>query len=107
MKVRKLQGRAPTLREQQRESFARPNTYAPVDFQSLRDDLAARMFVGPQQPIEQRAQFQPDVVSDRATARHWQLVADFKRYGYCELNQTGTPYVGDAFGYGQSTEVTL
>lgn len=107
MNTRKLQGRAPTLRDQQRTSFARPSNYGTVDFESLRDELKSRMFVGPQQPIQQRAEFQPDVVSDRANARHWQLVAEFQRYGYCELNQHGTPFVGDAFGYGQITEVTL
>lgn len=103
----KLQGRALTLRDHQRASTSRTASYAPVDFSALRQTLDARQFVGPPTPLWLRLEFQPDVSADRATRRHWQLVADFNRYGYCEFKQHGTPFVGDAFGYGQSTEVYL
>jgi len=103
----KLQGRALTLRDQQRASTSRTSSYSPVDFSALRQTLDARQFVGPPTPLWLRLEFQPEVSADRATRRHWQLVADFNRYGYCEFKQHGTPFVGDAFGYGQSTEVHL
>ncbi|NMY53442.1 hypothetical protein [Pseudomonas sp. WS 5011] len=103
----KLQGRAPTLRDQQRAATSRSTNYGAVDFNQLRETLDARQFVGPPMPLWLRPDFQPDVSFDRATRRHWQLVADFNRYGYCEFKQHGTPFVGDAFGFGQSTEVHL
>lgn len=101
----KLQVRAPTLRDQQRSVTARSSSYGGVDFNSLRQTLNAREFVGPPLPLHMRADFKPDVVAERARVRHWQLVADFDRYGYCEFKQRGTPFVGDAFGFGQSIEV--
>lgn len=101
----KLQGRAPTLRDQQRAATSRTASYAPVDFSALRQTLDARQFVGPPTPLWLRPEFQPDVSAERATNRHWQLVAEFNRYGSSQLKQHGTPFVGDAFGYGQSTEV--
>jgi hypothetical protein len=103
----KLQGRAPTLRDQQRAATSRPASYAGADFATLRQTLNAREFVGPPLPVHMRPEFKPDAVADRARFRHWQLVAEFNRYGYCEFKQRGTPFVGDAFGYGQSTEVHL
>ncbi|MNF98040.1 hypothetical protein D3C84_808880 [compost metagenome] len=101
----KLQGRAPTLRDQQRSATARNSSYGGVDFAALRDDLNARQFVGPPTPFWLRPEFQPDVKAQRDHTRHCQLVAEFNRYGYCEFKQRGTPFVGDAFGFGQSTEV--
>lgn len=98
-----LQGRAPTLRDQQRAATARTTSYGGVDFTTLRDTLNAREFVGPPLPLRMRDDFKPDVVEDRARIRHWKLVAEFNRYGYCEFKQHGTPFVGDAFGFGQST----
>ncbi|MNG40980.1 hypothetical protein D3C84_1298600 [compost metagenome] len=53
------------------------------------------MFVGPPAPIATRKEFQPD----RQAERYWRLVADFKRYAYPEFSETGTPYLGDVFGY--------
>lgn len=103
----KLQGRAPTLRDQQRAVTSRTANYAPVDFGALRQTLDARQFVGPPTPLWLRPEFQPDAKTERDRSRHWQLVADFNRYSNCEVNQHGTPFVGDAFGYGQSTEVHL
>lgn len=100
-----LQGRAATLRDQQRAVTARSSCYGVVDFNTLRVTLNARVFVGPALPLHMRAEFKPDVVAERSRVRHWQLVAEFERYGYPELKQRGTPYVGDAFGYGQSNEV--
>lgn len=103
----KLQGRAPTLRDQQRSAISRTSNYGSVDFNSLRQTFDSRIFVGPPCPLHMRADFKPDVVAERARARHWQLVAEFNRYGYCEFKQRGTPFVGDAFGYGQTTEVHI
>jgi hypothetical protein len=77
------------------------NHYAPVDWDAFRDQVNSRMFVGPPAPIEIRPEFQPD----RQAERFWRLAAEFKRYGYSEINQCGTPFVGDAFGCGQSIEV--
>ncbi|MGH8645750.1 MAG: hypothetical protein ACREX4_15330 [Gammaproteobacteria bacterium] len=103
MITRKLQGRAPSLRDQQRALLARarPSAYCAVDFDALRDDLNSRVFVGPPTPLHLMRQMQPAVAADRVQARHWQLVAEFNRYGYCEFKQRGTPFVGDAFGCGQ------
>ncbi len=101
----KLQGRAPTLRDQQRAVTSRSSNYGTVDFEALRQSFSAREFVGPPLPLHMRSDFQPDVVEDRTRVRHWKLVAEFDRYGYCEFKQHGTPFVGDAFGFGQSTEV--
>jgi len=101
----KLQGRAPTLRDQQRSATSRSSSYDAVDWQTIRSDLNSRVFVGPPIPLWLRPEFQPDVKAQRDHTRHWQLVAEFNRYGYCEFKQRGTPFVGDAFGYGQSNEV--
>lgn len=103
MRAVKLQGRAPTLRDQQRAATSRSSNYGTVDFDTLRESFSAREFVGPPLPLRMRADFQPEVVEDRARIRHWKLVAEFDRYGYCEFKQHGTPFVGDAFGFGQST----
>lgn len=100
-----LQGRAPTLRDQQRAATSRTASYAPVDFSALRQTLDARQFVGPPTPLWLRPEFQPEVVADRAVTHHWQQVDDISRYGKTQVKQYGTPFVGDAFGYGQSTEV--
>lgn len=107
MNRRKLSGTAPTLRDQQRAVTSRANNYGTVDFQTLRSTLKGREFVGPPMPITLRADFQPDQKAERSNRLYWQMVADFNRYGYCEFKQHGTPFVGDAFGYGQSTEVYL
>lgn len=107
MITRKLQGRAPTLRDQQRMATSRSSSYGGVDFEALRDSLNARQFVGPPMPLWLRPEFQPDAKEDRERARYWKLVSDFDRYGYCEFKQRGTPFAGDAFGYGQPTEVYL
>lgn len=105
MITRKLQGRAPTLRDQQRAVTSRSSNYGGVDFEALRNTLDARQFVGPPTPLWLRPEFQPEVTAQRATERHWQQVSDFNRYGKFQVQQRGTPFVGDAFGYGQSTEV--
>ena len=103
MNTRKLPGRVPTLRDQQRAGMARP--YAPVDFNELREVIDSRQFVGPPTPLSLRRELQPEIRTERQAARHWQLVAEFNRYGYCEFKNYGTPFVGDAFGFGQSIEV--
>ena len=100
-----LQGRAPTLRDQQRAFTSRSSNYGSVDFEALRKSFSAREFVGPPLPLHMRSDFQPDVVEERARNRHWQQAYDISRYGKSQVNQHGTPFVGDAFGYGQSTEV--
>lgn len=74
--------------------------YMPVDWEGLRANLNARVFVGPPAPVAVCKEFQPD----RQAERYWRLVADFKRYAYTELSEIGTPFVGDAFGY--QSEVT-
>lgn len=76
------------------------NHYGAVDWDALRSSVNARVFVGPPAPLAIRPEFQPD----RQAERYWRLVADFKRYAYTDFSETGTPFVGDAFGYSQ--EVT-
>ena len=106
MITRKLPGRVPTLRDQQRAGMARAsNGYAVVDFNELREVIDSRQFVGPPTPLSLRRELQPEIRTERQAARHWQLVAEFNRYGYCEFKNYGTPFVGDAFGFGQSIEV--
>lgn len=107
MNRRKLSGIAPTLRDQQRAVTSRAHNYGAVDFETLRSTLKAREFVGPPMPITLRSDFQPDQKAERSSRLYWQMVADMRRFEYCELSQTGTPFVGDAFGFGQSTEVHL
>lgn len=100
MITRKLPGRVPTLRDQQR---ARMTAHAKVavspDFELFRENFNSRLFVGPPTPVHLMRQMQPAVVEDRAERRHWQLVAEFNRYAYCEFKQRGTPFAGDAFGF--------
>jgi hypothetical protein len=101
----KLSGNAPTLRDQQRAVTSRANNYGTVDFETLRSTLKGREFVGPPMPITLRADFQPDQKAERSSRLYWQMVADMRRFGHCEFSETGTPFVGDAFGFGQSIEV--
>lgn len=108
MNTRKLQGRAPTIRDQQRAGMARSfNRYAPVDFDEMREIVNSREQVGPAVPLAALSILQPDKLAERERSRHWQLVVEFNRYGFCESKKYGTPFVGDAFGYGQSNEVNL
>lgn len=37
--------------------------------------------------------------SDWELRQYWNMVSDFKRYGYCEYQQASAPFVGEAFGY--------
>ena len=37
--------------------------------------------------------------SDWELRQFWNMVSDFKRYGYCEFQQASAPFVGEAFGY--------
>ena len=97
----KLQGRALTLRDQQRAAVSRSSNYGTVDFDSLRQTLDSRLFVGPPKPFWLRPEFQPD----ERTEGYWAFCSNFDRYGKSQVKQRGTPFVGDAFGYGQSTEV--
>lgn len=100
MNTRKLQGRAPTLRDHHRAIATFSANYGAVDFDGLRDTLNARQFVGPPTPLHLRRELQPDVLTERERNRYWQLVAEFNRYGQALLKQRGTPFAGDAFGYG-------
>lgn len=97
----KLKGRAPTLRDQQRAVSSRTSNYQSVDWDSLRSEIDSRVFVGPPKPLWLRPEFQPH----ERTEGYWNFVSSFERYGSKQLQQRGTPFVGDAFGYGQSTEV--
>ncbi|MCY1392150.1 hypothetical protein D3C76_250600 [compost metagenome] len=36
---------------------------------------------------------------DREARRYWEIVAEFKRFSRTEFHATGTPFVGDAFGF--------
>jgi hypothetical protein len=104
----KLQGRAPTIRDQQRAGMARSfNRYASLDFEEARSIVDSRQQVGPATPLAALSILQPDKLAERERLRHWQLVAEFNRYGFCESKNYGTPFVGDAFGYGQTIEVNL
>jgi len=102
MRTVKLQGRAATLRDHHRAIAARPSSYGNVDFEALRSTFAAREFVGPMLPAHMHRQMQPDAVADRDSRLYWKLAADFKRFGRVDFSSTGTPWVGDAFGFGQS-----
>jgi len=66
-----------------------------VDYDQLRADLNARQFTGPATPIALRREFSDEAES----ARYWRLVEEFKRWGYCEHQSKGTPWMGDVFGY--------
>jgi len=101
----KLQGRAPTLRDQQRAGMPKNSYGSSVDFAELRELVNSRQFVGPPVPLWLRSDMQSDVKAERERSRYWQLVADLKRFGRCEFSNHGTPFLGDAFGYGQSIEV--
>lgn len=93
MNIRKLQGRAPTLRDQQRAATTRkvaPSALDPAAF--------GPEFVGPPTPRHILISLLP---ADWKTTRHWRVAADLKRFGRVEQSQTSAPYVGDAFGYGQ------
>lgn len=37
--------------------------------------------------------------SDWELRQYWNMVSDFKRYGYCEYQHASAPFVGEAFGY--------
>lgn len=100
-----LQGRAPTLRDQQRAGMPKNSYGLSVDFAALRELVNSRQFVGPPVPLSLRPDMQPDVKHERECSRYWQLVADINRYGRCEFKKHGTPFVGDVFGFGQSIEV--
>jgi hypothetical protein len=89
-----LQGRAPTIRDQQRAFRAARVATQSADADQLRADLNARQFVGPATPVRLRREFSDEAES----ARYWRLVDDLKRWGWCELNESGTPWLGDAFG---------
>lgn len=90
-----LQGRAPTIRDHQRAGLSRfRSPSSPVDFNKLRADFDACMFVGPPTPLRLRRELSEEAES----ARYWRLVDEFQRWGWCELNEKGTPYFGDAFG---------
>jgi hypothetical protein len=89
MRTVSFQGTA--LSSNQRARVAAQKPYATVDWDSLRETLKSREFVGPKAPV-----VIPDEVKDDW---YWKLAANFKRYGYIEIQQSGTPFVGSAFGY--------
>ena len=100
MITRKLQGRVPTLRDQQRARMIAHRTVSVTsDFELFRENFNSRLFVGPPTPLHLMRQMQPTVIEDRVERRYWQMAADFARFGYCEFNQRGTPFAGDAFGF--------
>lgn len=90
----KLQGRAQTLRDQHRSFGARK--YSTADL----DPSAFREFVGPPTPVHILISRLPVGWESK---RHWRLADDFKRYGQVVYSESGAPFVGDAFGYGQLT----
>ena len=89
MRTVSFQGTAVTPAQRARRAAQKP--YASVDWNALRETLKSREFVGPKSPA-----VIPEDVKDE---RYWKLVANFKRYGYIEIQQSGTPFVGSAFGY--------
>lgn len=90
-----LQGRVPTLRDQQKAAMARRRVDSSVDFEKLRSDLNATVFVGPSKPDSLRVEFSQDAEAKR----YWRLVNEFERYGYCEFKQLGTPSICTHMGY--------
>lgn len=89
----KLQGRAPTLRDQQRALTTRKVAPAALDAAAFGGE-----FFGPPTPRHILISRLP---SDWETTRHWRVAADLKRFGQVEQSQTSAPYLGDVFGYGQ------
>lgn len=89
MRTVSFQGTAVTPAQRARRAAQKP--YPTVDWDGLRATLKSREFVGPKAPV-----VIPDEVKDDW---YWNLVSNFKRYGYIEIHQTGTPFVGSAFGY--------
>lgn len=65
-----------------------------VDPEQPRTDLT-QQFVGPATP---RHVLISRVPEDWETTRYWKLVADFKRYGQCEYQAKGTPWLGEVLG---------
>ncbi len=94
MRTVKLQGRAQTLRDQHRVFATRKYSTADLDPSSFRE------FVGPPTPVHILISRLP---VGWGTERHWRIADDFKRYGKVVESESGAPYVGDAFGYGQPT----
>lgn len=90
MERHQLQGRAPTLRDQQRSFRSRISAHETPALPASGGE-----FFGPPTPRHVLISRLPQ---DWETTRYWQLVAEIQRYGYCEFSAKGTPFVGDAFG---------
>lgn len=90
-----LKGRAPTLRDQQKAAMASLRVPSVVDFEKLRADLNAKVFVGPPKPDFLRVEFSHDA----EFKRYWNLVDQFNRYGHCELECEGTLSMASWMGY--------
>lgn len=90
-----LKGRVPTLRDQQKAFTSSRRVASKVDFEKLRSDLNATVFVGPSKPDSLRVEFSQDAESKR----YWRLVNEFERYGHCEFKQLGTPSICAHMGY--------
>ncbi len=88
----KLQGRVPTLRDQQRAATTRK--VAPP----VLDAAAFGEFVGPPTPRHILISRLP---ASWENTRHWRVADDLKRYGRVDQSKTSAPYLGDVFGYGQ------
>ncbi|SDH10254.1 hypothetical protein SAMN05216588_102417 [Pseudomonas flavescens] len=82
-----LQGRAPTLREQQRAALSRFSTVPTANWDALRERFAP--FVGPYAP--------PVIDHDAETRAYWRMAHQFERFGRLipEESFTGVPFCGD------------
>lgn len=92
----KLKGRVATPRDQLRAATTRNIAPASLDAAAFGGE-----FVGPPTP---RHILLSRLPSGWETTRHWRVAADLKRFGQVEQSQTSAPYVGDAFGYGQTPQ---
>lgn len=93
MKRVSFQGTAMTATQRARRAAQAP--HPTTDWDGLRAQLNARQMVGPPCPLHLREFAQPD----REAERFWRMAENMKRYGYTEISETGTPFVGCAFGY--------
>lgn len=92
----KLQGRVATPRDQLRAATTRKIAPAALDPAAFGGE-----FVGPPTP---RHILLSRLPSCWEITRHWRVAADLKRFGQVEQSQTSAPYLGDAFGYGQTPQ---
>lgn len=77
----------------------RPQTLADRH-RAMRSQIAATTSAAPDlQVAPVTAVIARETREERESRRYWEVVAEFKRFGRNEYHQSGTPWVGDAFGF--------